>query len=208
MIAAMATSDIRLLEILPSSSGDALAHENPLFAADGRFALERGGPITRVFLEALPPEWKLAELVVDSTLLWLSRGMIPNGWRWFHREPYPGRAGGAWDTANGELDVEHVACAFGPSTAEVLAGEIDLAALPAPEGPEPDLRARHAVLAAWRAEGRLATRNVPEATPYRYGATTFQRYLPAAGSGFHLWLRATRGSRRPVVNGLRNVSNL
>jgi hypothetical protein len=204
----MTKSDVGLLGTLPSPEGDALTHENPLFAADGRFAHARGGPITRAFLEALPPGWDPAGLVVDSTLVWLGRGFVPNGWRWFHREPCPGRAGGAWDVANGEMDVEHVACVFGPSTAEVLVGELDLAALPALAGPEPDLRARHAVLAAWRVEGRLGARAVPEATLYHFGATTFQRFLPATAPGFHLWLRATRGSRRPVVNGMRNVSNL
>ncbi|MCA9557641.1 MAG: hypothetical protein KC583_03655 [Myxococcales bacterium] len=189
---------------------DALTAETPLFAADARYARHRGGPLTRAFVDALPPAWSLDRVVVDSTLVWLRRGMVPNGFGAFHREPYPEDSHGAYAAANAELDTHHVACFFGPSHAEVLRGHVGLDELPpvSPTRGRADLSRRHAALVALLDAGQLSLEPMPAGQPFAYDARTFLRYAPARESGFHLWLRATHGSQRPIVNGHRNVSNL
>lgn len=195
---------------VPTEAVDPLTEETPLFAADARYARQFGGALTRAFVDGLPPTWPREAVVVDSTLVWLSRGLVPNGWRHFHREAYPEFSQGAYGEANAELHTDHISCFFGPAAAEVLRGEVALEDLPpvAPGSGRAGLVARSEALLARIAAGQLSPEVQRAGVPFGHGARTFLRYLPAIQAGFHFWMRATLGSARPIVNGHRNVSNL
>ena len=180
------------------------AGERPLFAALGDFAFERGGPLTKLFLEELPESFD-GPLIVDSSLLWLNRGQGPRT-RWFHHEVFPGETRNGYGRANGELGAEHVACAFGAGAGrDFLVGR-----LPDPESlycvdPE-QFVVRDERLRRLRDERQLGQAHVAARTLHRYSGASFLRALPADAAGFHFFIRASRGSERAVVNGFRNVA--
>lgn len=202
-------SGVELLASLRSFSADQLRAETPLFAAAGQIALQCGGDCTREFLRCLPDDWSASHLVVDSMLLWLQVGTsLPS--QWFHHELFPGRHDHAFGMANSERDVEHIACSFGaPAEREFLIGEIS--DLPAAGSnnlfciESEAIPRRHEFLNSHLAAGLLKAVRVPTGQLHRYGFNAFYRTIGTRQAGFHFYIRATRGSRRPIVNGLRNV---
>lgn len=189
-----------------------LRAERPVFAASVDFARAHGGPLTRRFLDALPPAWPAGAVVVDSTLVWLSPGMTPGDPLW-HREPYPREGRGAYVVANGERAVHHVACVFGaPALPELLGGDPPLEALPAVCGPAgwdaAAHRRRDALIEGWLREGRATVVRTALGVAHAYDGATFVRERPAPVEGFRFWIRATLGSARPRADGLRNVTTL
>ena len=205
-------SGFECVRTLEPAGQDAIRSETPLFAAGARFAYDRGGPLTRAFLDALPEPWPAELLVLDSFLVWLRPHLCPGTPEW-HHEVFPGQHENARGLANRERDVEHAACCFGTaSLPEFLVGDVRLVGAPSEEASVwfrcTDLAARGRTLEAQLAAGDLAIRAVPPWTVYRYGWGSFQRAAPATESGFVFLVRATRGSSRPLVNGLRNVTNL
>ncbi|WP_157605404.1 hypothetical protein [Schlesneria paludicola] len=182
-------------------------NETPLFAAGLGFARETSGPIATTFLDALPKEWTAGHLVIDSTLVWLRPGFRQGHVYWCH-EPFPGRIDGAPAQSNAQREAEHIACCFGPSGIEFLEGK----AAEAEYAVEPQsmnlIRERHSRLQAEIDAKRLTVHSVPAYTMYRYPWGSFHRHSAATASGFQFWIRATRNDNRPLVNGIRNATNL
>ena len=198
-------------EVLGSFEADhaALEHEDTWFAASLAFVRAHGGPVTRRFLDVLPAGWQTADVIIDSELVWVPRGHGP-GVPWFHFETYPYLNGGAFERVNREIAVEHIAVHIGPGHVEVLRGDVEpalRAPIPGswPHVPSKECVERDRALRSLLDDGRVGVVQVGEQTLYRHGGGAFLRYLTAEASGFRLWLRATRGSRRPVVNGLRTL---
>lgn len=181
--------------------------ETPLFAAGLDFARETAGPIAQAFLEALPQDWIGGHLVIDSTLVWLAPGFRQGEMFWCH-EPFPGRTDGVTGQSNRQRDAEHVACCYGTTGIDFLVGtpaELEQTAAPLAMMA---LRERHHRLQAAIESGRLAVHFLPPRTVYRYRWGAFHRHAVAKTSGFQFWIRATRGDERPLVNGIRNATNL
>lgn len=181
--------------------------ETPLFAAGLEFARETAGPITKTFLNALPDEWIRGHLVIDSTLVWLSLGFRQGELFWCH-EPFPGRTDGVTGQSNLQREAEHLACCCGPTGVDFLVGEaarIECAGEPLSMDA---IRERHIRLQAEIDAGRLTIQTVPPYQMYRYDWGAFHRHGSATTSGFQFWIRVTRGDNRPLVNGIRNATNL
>lgn len=188
---------------------DRLADEDPLFAAGREYAWRKGGVFTRTFLQSLPEVWQSGRIVVDSELCWLQPGVCPLT-DVFHRETYPVAPDNvAYALANAELDVEHVAVCLGVSAMEFIEGEIDWSVMPKIAR---DTRgrwdrkgavARDEHLRALIAAGELVLRRVEPGEVVCYDGRAFSRRLPAGRDGFSLFIRASRGTRRPMVNGIR-----
>ncbi|WP_437201250.1 hypothetical protein [Planctomicrobium sp. SH664] len=181
--------------------------EIPLFAAGLEFAQETAGPLTRLFLQALPPEWTSVPLVIDSTLVWLGRGFRQGLLHWFH-EPFPGRTDGIAGATNCRREAEHLACCWGGEGLTFLSGVAAESELSDRPCSLTEIAQRHERLQTLLREGRLHELKVPAATLYQYGWGAFHRFRPATTSGFQFWIRATRHDPRPLVNGIRNATNL
>ncbi|SFH74748.1 hypothetical protein [Planctomicrobium piriforme] len=181
--------------------------ETPLFAAGLDFARETAGPIATAFLDALPNEWIAGHLVIDSTLVWLPAGFRQGPMFWCH-EPFPGRTDGVTGQSNLQRAAEHIACCCGPTGIEFLIGDGTEAELHPESPPLQVIHERHVRLQAEIDAGRLSILTVPPDTLYRYRWGAFHRHEAAASSGFQFWIRATRGDDRPLVNGIRNATNL
>lgn len=189
-----------------------LTDEVPLFAADARFALAHGGPLTRAFLTAITRSWPANALVVDSMLVWLRPDLCPGDPLW-HREVYPREDTGAYARANAERAVQHAACVWGEGPApELLRGGFGVDALPEPTVDGRWCKASHsrrnAQIEALIAAGTLHPEPTAIGLIHRYDGDTFLRERRASSSGLRFWIRATLNSQRPIANGLRNVSGL
>lgn len=202
----------------PLAAAGPVEDEVPLFAADAAFARATGGPLTRAFLDALPPAWG-DDVVVDSSLVWLTpglchegdaagrgplRGAVP-----FRHEPFPGVDHGVRGASNRLQSAVHRIGVFGLGCCTPLAVEGDIALEPDedPAGfwvPTQGFAVRDARLEAWIAAGRLTAWPVPVATVVEVPWGGFLRPRPARQAGFQLLLRATHGDPRPRVNGRRN----
>lgn len=184
-----------------------LRGETPLFAAGLEFARESSGPIATAFLDMLPTEWQAGHLVIDSTLVWLPTGFRHGPMFWCH-EPFPGRTDGEPGQSNLQRNAEHIACCCGQTGIEFLEGD----AAQAESIHEPHainrIRERHARLQSAIEGGRLAIRSLPAYMTFGYQWGSFHRHAVATTSDFHFWIRATRGDNRPLVNGIRNATNL
>ena len=71
-----------------------------------------------------------------------------------------------------------------------------------------DVLARDRQIRALIDSGKNGLDTPTEGTLILHGSSTFLRWPPAQAWGFHFWIRATRGSRRPFVNGLRTHAQL
>lgn len=181
--------------------------ETPLFAAGLEFARKASGPMATAFLDALPKKWTAGHLVIDSTLVWLPAGFRHGQMLWCH-EPFPGRIDGVPGQSNSQREAEHIACCCGQTGIEFLEGDAAEAECINEPPPMNLIRERHARLQAAIDARCLKILPVPAYTTYRYRWGSFHRHTVATTSGFHFWIRATRGDNRPLVNGIRNATNL
>lgn len=181
--------------------------ETPVFAAGLDFARETAGPLAKAFLAALPDEWIAGHLVIDSTLVWLRPGFRQGEMIWCH-EPFPGRTDGVTGKSNIRREAEHIACCCGPAGIDFLIGDEAQAEWTDHPLAKDEIRQRHERLESTLAARGLSIQTVPPFTMYRYGWGAFHRHCTAPTSGFQFWIRATRGDDRPLVNGIRNATNL
>ena len=206
---ALLRSDLNRLGTFLPPEGHALEDEEPLFAATKEFAAEFGGPITQAFLQKLPQEWNQELLVIDSALMWLPVGAWP-GPLLFHRERYTESNEGAFGITNADLSLEHIVVVLSPIGFEILVGDVPTSMSERSmeviwAGAESDAARRDANLCAMLDQGQLSLETVAPGEMIRYSAATFYRFRPSAKAGFHLSLRATRGSHQPLVNGFRTI---
>ena len=131
------TPSFDVLGQMAAASDGILCEEEPLFAAGGDFVVSHGSGLGRAFVERLATRgWDPARVVFDSELVWVRSGET-SGFREYHREPYFGERGGAYDAANAQEDVTFASAYFGNVTLEFVLPVED--APPAPETP----RRRH-----------------------------------------------------------------
>jgi hypothetical protein len=181
--------------------------ETPLFAAGLDFAREVAGPLASAFLAALPAEWVAGHLVIDATLVWLAPGFRQGEMFWCH-EPFPGQVTGVMGQSNLQQQAEHIACCCGPSGIEFLTGQALEKECSSELQTLDRIRDRHERLQSQVDAGALAIETVAPYTVYHYHWGAFHRHEIAKTSGFQYWIRATLGDPRPLVNGIRNATNL
>lgn len=179
---------------------DELKREPMLFSASGRFALDRGGPIAWEFLARAGVACGGGEWVIDSRVHMLMPGWYPciPGW---HHDDVPR------ETPTGQPDYEHPAYLSEHVMAVVDCGTgsfteyVDEAVLvsPVPEG--------KVVYREWDAELRRLrprTRFVENGEILSFRWSDFHRGTAAVGTGWRFFIRATRNTKRPILNELRH----
>lgn len=78
-------SKIQLIQHpVPEISELLIPHEEMIVKGDRKFALENGGVITRNLIQHLPLDWQNHEIVVDTRVHMLMKGMFPCVPGWHH----------------------------------------------------------------------------------------------------------------------------
>ena len=109
---------------VPPFDDAVIAEEPSLWLVDQAEARARGGPITRAFVEALPPPWR-DEALILSRVAWLEPG-----WRTqpapFHCDNLPRRPDGEQDFTRPPAETpETVGCLMGCCPTDFVVGEGD-----------------------------------------------------------------------------------
>lgn len=87
--------------------GDQIKNEPMFFNCNLDFARQNAGPITKSFIESLPYDWRMENLVFDSRVHMLMPGWYPAipGW---HHDDVPRGADGQPDYDNPSYQAEHI----------------------------------------------------------------------------------------------------
>lgn len=181
----------------PDPDPAVLRDEPNLFRLSVADALAAGGPVTRLFIEHLPEDWRQApDVEIRSKLAWLRRGWYPGqavgDW---HVDLVPQRPDGLGQDYRGADEhvrrCETIACVFGDvSMTEYIAGRFTLPDYP-PGQPQQLLYDRH--IERLIAAGKLRRHQVEPGELLRFGFGAFHRVAPAHAEGWRMIFRAVRG---------------
>lgn len=181
-------------------SNEVIKNEPMFFNCDGEFAYEKGGPITRSFLDALPDDWKDSNVVFDSRIHMLMPGWYPAipGW---HHDDVPRPNGGQPDYDNMAYHSQHI---LGLVNADVCPTHFALGSCVMPEIYEGDT-----IYQVWNEEVQRLLDNdqlhkivAKDRTLYYFDWETFHTGVKATGNGWRWFGRVTRNSDR-----VKNVTN-
>lgn len=185
----------------PDADPAVLRNEPNLFRLSVADALAAGGPVTRLFIEHLPDDWREDPGVeIRSKLAWLRRGWYPGqvvgDW---HVDLVPQRPDGLGQDYRGADEhvrrCETIACVFGDvSMTEYIVGRFTLPDYP-PGQPQQLLYDRH--IERLIAAGKLPRRRVAPGELLRFGFGAFHRVAPAHAEGWRMIFRAVRGWEYP-----------
>lgn len=190
----------------------AIKDEPMFFNCDLQFAFINGGPITRSFIDALPPEWKDAPTVFDSRVHMLMPGWYPAIPGYHHDDvPRPPIAPGKHFITAGQPDYdtpryrsEHI---LGLVNAEVAPTHFAVGECVMPEVADGDLiyRRWHAEVERLIAAGEMKAEAAPDRTLVHFGCDAFHTGTQAVASGWRWFGRISRNTDRAnsVTNEIR-----
>lgn len=190
-------------------SNDAIKNEPMFFNCDLHFAADEGGPITRTFINALPPEWRKADVVFDSRVHMLMPGWYPAIPGFHHddvpRPPVPvGQhfiTAGQPDYDNPAYRSEHI---LGLVNADVAPTEFAVGECTMPRVADGDLiyRRWNAVVESLLEVGLMERVQAPDRKLVAFDCDAFHTGTKAVGNGWRWFGRVSRNTDR--VNRITN----
>lgn len=207
--------------LLPDFDPLTIEQEPQFFSATPTYALRKGGPITRAFLDLLPAEWLTShyDLVIDSRVHMLMEGWMPciPGW---HLDDIPRtRKDGQPDHLNPIYRAEHILALVGDcSRTAFLKGHIELMDVPDGELGIGGLCPETSIYGKWHGDIERQMQGPPgwapevEYAPERrlihFNDQSFHRGTPATHAGWRWFARVTRGSDRKALNKIRTQTQV
>jgi hypothetical protein len=195
-----------------SVKNDDIKNEPMFFNCDFNFAMEKGGDITKSFLNALPESWKEQPLVFDSRVHMLMPGWFPAIPGWHHddvpRAEIPvGKhfiTAGQPDYDNPKYKSEHI---LGLVNADVCPTLFATGHCTMPAIPEGELiyRAWHLEVEKLINEGVLQVDQCKDRTLCYFDWETFHTGTKAVANGWRWFGRVSRNTERihKVTNEIR-----
>ena len=184
---------------------DCIKNEPMFFNADFNFAMEKGGDITRAFLNALPMDWKQAPLVFDSRVHMLMPEWFPCIPGWHHDDvPRTEKTDNQPDYDNPKYKSEHI---LGLVNADICPTLFALGECEMPAVKEGDI-----IYEKWDAEVQALVKNeqmhlhyCADRTLYFFDWQTFHTGTKAASNGWRWFGRVSRNTDRvhTVTNEIR-----
>lgn len=174
--------------------------EPMLFSADMKFASYYGGPITRAFLEALPPDVRTYPMIVDSRVHMLMPGWYPciPGW---HHDDVPRGTDGQPNYNSPEYLAKHAFAIFGDASVTSLAsGRV---VLPEPPKGSVTYGLWHPLVEAHVKAGSLTEVPTPVNQMIHFDWQTFHKGNPATKAGWRFFIRASWNTKRKPLNEIR-----
>lgn len=191
---------------------DSIKNEPMFFNSDFHFAMEKGGEITKSFLNALPDDWKNQPLAFDSRVHMLMPGWYP-AIPGFHHDDVP-RAdipagqhfitAGQPDYDNPRYLSEHI---LGLVNADVCPTNFAVGECIMPKIPEGELiyRKWHEEVVSLIKEGKLKEVSTKDRTLVYFDWQSFHSGTKCVSNGWRWFGRVTRNSERvkKVTNEIR-----
>lgn len=185
---------------------DTIKNEPMFFSCDQAYALEHGGPITKAFFGALPPDWKEDDIVFDSRVHMLMPGWFPciPGW---HLDDVPRtRPDGQPDHVHPMYKSEHICAIVGDASKTQFAlGDCEL--------DEPG--EGHIIYGEWHPEiDRLIRRaelkefDITPGVLYAFDWQSIHRGTAATKNGWRWFGRISRKTERKVFNEIRRQTQV
>lgn len=186
---------------LPAFSEEQVKNEPMLFACDRESAISLGGPMTRAFLDAMLPEWKAADIIVDSRVHMLMPGFWPCIPGWHHDDVPREREDGQPNYINPSYRAEHCMAIVGDaSITEFAVGAVFL----------PDVPIGSVYYRDWNPlvneaieAGELFTMHAPVGRLIYFDWQAFHQGVQASKFGWRWFIRASRNTGRKPANEIR-----
>lgn len=180
--------------------------EPMLHRANGIFAHQNGGEITRTFLHYLFCYWRTDNILIDSRVHMLMPGMYPCIPGWHHDDVPRERSDGQPNYDNPSYKAEHCMALFGDcSLTEFALGEHEIDIPPVGRKVYKELSPKIEQLCI---EGKL---NRFTAIPNKlifFNWQTWHRGAETTKTGFRFFIRATKGSNLKPKNEIRYNANV
>lgn len=186
---------------LPQFSEQQVKNEPMLFSCDRTAAHELGGPLTRAFLDAMLPDWKASEIVVDSRVHMLMPGFWPCIPGWHHDDVPREREDGQPEYVSPSYHAEHCMALVGDaSVTEFAVGATFL-----PDVPLGAVYYRewHPLINEAIEAGELFSMKAPVGRLVYFDSHAFHQGVPATKHGWRWFVRASRNTGRKPANELR-----
>lgn len=195
-----------------AGTAEQVKQEPMFFNADLGYAFTHGGPITRAFIEALPPDWVNNKAVFDSRVHMLMPGWYPAIPGWHHDDvprPIipPGQhfiTAGQPDYDNPRYRAEHI---MGLVNAQVCPTKFALGNCTMPAIPEGELiyRRWHVEVEALLKDGSLQLVEAPTNKLIHFDCDTFHTGDKAVSNGWRWFGRVSRNTDRlsQITNEMR-----
>lgn len=191
---------------------ESIKHEPMFFNANFNYAMEKGGEVTRAFLNALPLEWKEHPIVFDSRVHMLMPGWYPAIPGWHHDDvPRPEIPTGQHFITAGQPDYdnpryksEHI---LGLLNADVCPTLFATGNCTMPAIPEGELiyRKWHEEVENLIKNEQLSVETCKDRTLYFFDWQTFHTGTKAVSNGWRWFGRVSRNTERTqkVTNEIR-----
>lgn len=193
------TPQARVVGELPWFGEHVVRAEPMLFSADVRYASAHGGDLTNAFIKACGMDPIANDWIIDSKVCMLMPGMYPCIPGWHHDDIPRDRADGQPDYDNMSYRAEHVMAIIDKGTGsltEFVSDAVEVKHVPVGK----------VVYREWdKAINRLkpATWSVKSGQIVYFTGDDFHRGVPAVGHGWRWFIRASRNTKRPVMNEIR-----
>lgn len=180
-----------------------IKNEPMFFNSDLNFARNYGGPITRQFIESLPYDWRMANVVFDSRVHMLMPGWYPAipGW---HHDDVPRGADGQPDYENPSYSAQHI---MGLVNAEVCPTSFALGCCKMPLVPEGEIiyKVWHDQVQRLVDKGDMSHFIAQDRRLYYFDCDTFHTGTKAVSNGWRWFGRVSRHTDRAlsITNEIR-----
>lgn len=191
---------------LPEAETKEIKTEPMLFRCDSEHAFQLGGRLTRLFMGALPEEWKTSNLIIDSRVHMLMPGMYPCIPGWHHDDVPREREDGQPNYETPSYKAEHIMAIWGDCSRTEFALGQHLMNL-APLG-QKIYKVASPEIEKLCLMGKLQRQIAPERTMIGFDWQTWHRGAQTTHPGFRFFIRATRKSLLAPKNEQRFNANV
>lgn len=179
---------------------DDIKNEPMFFSASAQFALDKSGPLTSAFLAIAGIPAK-SDWIIDSRVHMLMEGWYPCIPGYHHDDVPRNRPDGQPDYDSTAYYSEHIMAIVDVGTGS-FTEFVDESVTVLPQVPVGKVIYRE-----WDSainERHPKTKLVGNGEIFKFTWQDFHRGMPAVGNGWRWFIRASRNTKRPVLNELRN----
>jgi hypothetical protein len=198
-------SDMQYRGSFFSDFPDAVVKNEPMFFnCDLEYSYLKGGDITRKFLDGLPDDWKLDDVVLDSRVHMLMPGWYPCIPGWHHDDVPRSTPTGQPNYVNPEYRSEHLMGLVNAHLAatSLIHGTVEVSE---PDHDKTIYQVWHPQVQAQVDSGKVHALSAQSGSYVQFDCNTFHTGTKAVGNGWRWFTRLSRNTNRVkfITNEMR-----